>query len=171
MNSSFRQALLKHLHVTNKILFDTYHWALPLQSRRGTTRWLRCCGNICGWRPIPCSLAQTSKRRSVRQIRTLVNFRSYGIAVMESKHLKNGWYANTHAAMTEQGPGGNNKVHFVRVQGGCSYLRPSVQTIDAGATVDIPDADVAVSGATSRSKNVVFPWAPGQSLKHFCKRN
>ena len=54
-----------------------------------------------------------------------------------------------------------------RIDGcGGSYLGQSVQCTDTGATVDIPDANVSVTGAATSGKNVWLPWAPGQSLRH-----
>lgn len=39
----------------------------------------------------------------------------------------------------------------------CGYLGLSVYGADAGATVDVPDADVAIASAASRSEDVWLP--------------
>lgn len=45
------------------------------------------------------------------------------------------------------------------------YLGLSVKRTDAGATVYIPDANVTVTGSTSRCQDVWLPRTPGQSLE------
>ena len=60
----------------------------------------------------------------------------------------------------------STKENTIRVNSNLgSYLGLCVKRTDTGATVDVPDTDVSVTGAAAGCQNVWLPWAPSQSLK------